>query len=217
MPSAFAVSLPQEVAFARRVLFAAEIVDAVTLEPVTKDIKVSATGLRNKPVINASGFFVWLEEGAAQPLGVIVDASATQYLSATAAAPVPPKRSVRIELAPRYGYPFQAGVSAMRGTLRERRFGGPSPVEDAEVWLQWSDDIGWVDAPTRSTTAANGDFAALLRLAPDQDPNPNPSGGWNVRLKVRRDNITRTSADIPFHQGRINSMNVPFAWDELTP
>ncbi|WP_157866087.1 hypothetical protein [Mesorhizobium japonicum] len=217
MPSAFSVNLPRETAFTRRVLFAAEIIDAVTLEPVTKDIKVRATGLRNKPVINASGIFVWLEEGAARPLDVVVDASATQYIGATVAAPVPPKKSVRIELAPRYGYPFQTGVSALRGSLRESRFGTPERVQDAEVWLQWSDDAGWMDAPTRSTTAANGDFAVLLRLAPDQDPNPHPSGGWNVRLKVRRDGMTRTSADIPFQQGRINSAKEPFAWDELTP
>ncbi len=45
MSSPFPVRLPLERAFTRRMLFAAEIIDAVTLEPVTKDLQVKATGL----------------------------------------------------------------------------------------------------------------------------------------------------------------------------
>lgn len=219
MPSSFPVHLPLETAFTRRVLFAAEIVDAVTLEPVTKDIVVKATGLRNSPKINASGFFVWLEEGVAQPLAVTVDASATQYESVIVATPVLTDKRVRVELPPRFGYPFPPGVSALRGTLHESRYGTPAPVMGAKIWLQWSPvaDTEWIDTPTQSTSDANGDFAALFRLTPAQEPKPHPDGGLTVRLRVRRDSSVRTSMEIPLQQGRITYRKDPFIWDELTP
>ena len=56
-------------------LFAAEIVDAVTLEPVTRGLDVRATGLKRTPIINSSGYFVWLEEGGQQPQDVVIEAS----------------------------------------------------------------------------------------------------------------------------------------------
>ncbi|NJO35840.1 MAG: hypothetical protein HC869_24920 [Rhodospirillales bacterium] len=70
------------------------------MEPVTKGVKVEATGLKKRPVVNSSGFFVWLEEDGLQPQEVIVDGSATQYESIAVPAPVLPARSKRIELAP---------------------------------------------------------------------------------------------------------------------
>src|SRR5687768_5297893 len=100
----FAIARPPETAYNRRLLCAAEMVDAVTLARVTQDLKVSAPGLRRKPMINASGYFVWLEEGGATPERIVVDASDTAYASAESPPPEPPEKSVRIELAPRYGY-----------------------------------------------------------------------------------------------------------------
>ena len=88
MSSPFPVRLPLERAFTRRMLFAAEIIDAVTLEPVTKDLQVKATGLNNNPIVNYDGFFVWLEEANRQPQAVIVDASLTPFESVTVPAPV---------------------------------------------------------------------------------------------------------------------------------
>lgn len=219
MSSSFTVRIEQ--GYARKMLFAAEIIDAVTLVPVTKDIRVTATGLKNSPIINYGGSFVWLEDGGRQPLDVVVDASDTQYESITVTAPVLPARSVRIELAPRCGYAFPPGVTALRGTLLESLFGTPAPVVGAELWLQWIDDnasgTNWVDAPTHSHSGDSGDFAALLRLSPAQVPRADAGGGVIARLSVRRAGATRTSTQFSLGLSRITSGLPPFAWSELVP
>lgn len=221
MSKPFAVHLPLEQAYARKVLFAAEVIDAVTLDPVTRGVEVTATGLARKPIVNCGGFFVFLEESGAQPQQVIVSAANTPYESITVAAPQPPARRVRIELAPRYEYPFAPGITAMRGTLIESLAGNRVAVSGAEVWLQWIDDTAggtvWVDAPTHAHSSANGDFAAILRLSPNQVPRPNASGGLIVRLRARREATTRTSSEFALQQGRVADALPPFAWTELVP
>ena len=211
-----------EQGYVRRSLFAAEITDAVTLAPVTTDIVVSATGLRNGPILNWSGYYVWLEENGAQPQRVVIDATGTQYESISVPAPMLPARSVRVELAPRYGYAFPSGVTAMRGSLIESLFGTPRPVAGGEVWLQWLDDDNapgtrWVDAPTHSHSGTNGEFAALLRFSPAQVPKTDASGAVIARLKVRRGIAVRSSAQFSLGLGRITAGQPPFAWNELTP
>jgi len=219
MSNTFAVRLEQ--GYSRKMLFAAEIIDAVTLEPVRNDLRVTATGLKNTPIINYGGSFVWLEEGGRQPQTVVVDASATQYESVTVPAPVMPARSVRIELAPSYSYPFPPGVTALRGTLIENLFGTPTPVIGAELWLQWIDDnasgTSWIDAPTHSHSGAKGDFAALLRLSPAQVPRADAGGGVIGRLSVRREGVTRTSTQFSLGLGRITTGLPSFVWSELVP
>ena len=217
MPDRFAIARPPETAYSRRLLCAAEMVDAVTLARVTEDLKVSAPGLRRKPTVNASGFFVWLEEGGATPERIVVDASDTAYASAESPPPVPPEKKVRIELAPRYGYPFPPGATALRGTIRVSRYGPPEPVVGARVGLQWSGDTGWVDAPVAVASEANGDFAAPLRLAPKAEPRTLPGGGLAVRLVISRNGTTRTSDEFPLHQGRVGGRDQPFIWDDLNP
>ena len=109
-----------------------------------------------------------------------------------------------------FGAMLAAGALIAAG-LRVKQIDAPEPPNPA------ADDTGWVGAPTPSKTAANGDFAALLRLNPSQDPHPHAQGGWTVRLKVRRDSLLRTSPEISFQQGRVNYAKDPFAWDELAP
>jgi len=219
MSRSFPVRLEQ--GYARRSLFAADITDAVTLAPITTDINVSATGLRNGPILNLSGSYVWLEEDGSQPQTVVIDATGTQYESVSVPAPVPPARSVRVELAPRYGYAFPPGVTAMRGSLIESLFGTPRPVVGAEVWLQWIDDNApgthWVDAPTHSHSGTNGEFAALLRFSPAQVPRADADGAVIARLRIRRETAVRSSAQFSLALGRITAGQHPFAWNELTP
>ena len=219
MSKTFPVRLEQ--GYTRRSLFAAEITDAVTLAPVTNDINVSATGLRNAPIVNWGGSYVWLEEDGGQPQNVVIDAVGTQYESVSVPAPVPPARSVRVELAPRYGYAFPPGVTAVRGSLIESLFGMPTPVVGGEVWLQWIDDnapgTSWVDAPTHSHSGTNGEFAALLRFSPAQVPKADAGGGVIARLSVRRESTTRRSAQFSLGLGRITAGQPPFAWSELKP
>ena len=214
MPDRFPVGLPLDAAWTRRVLCAAEIVDAVTLEPVTENLTVRVTGLKRRPVVNRSGFHVWLEEGDAKPQRIFVDASRTLYANAESAPPAPPNKSVRIELVPRVAYPFPAGATVLRGTLRQSRFGTPTPVAGAAVQLQWGDDTDWVDAPTRVTSEDNGDFAAPLRLAPKAEPRLVP-GGLAVRLRITRNGSTRTSDEFALPPGRVTPGGQPFIWDDL--
>jgi hypothetical protein len=196
-------------------LCAAEIVDAVTLEPVIQDIKVRAEGLKQEPRVNRSGFHYWLEEGGAQPQRISVDASDASYADGESAPPVPPRKSVRIELAPRASYAFPPGATALRGTLRVSRFGEPEAVPGASVTLQWF-DTGWVDAPITVTSDERGDFAAPLRLAPKDEPRL-VNGRIAVRLRVERDGVTRTTDEISMPAGKVTPAAQPFIWDDLHP
>lgn len=216
MSSRFAVSLPLEIGFTRRVLVAAEIVDGVTLRPVTTGIKVTATGLRSRPVVNFSGFYVWLEEGGREAQEIVVDAEGTEYQSARASPLLPPDHA-RIQLPPAYGYRFPPGATALRGTLRASLYGSPDPIGGALVRLQWSGDSGWIDAPLASRSAASGDFAVPLRLASTAEPRLLANGSLAVRLRVERDGVSRTSDEIPLRQGSVSALSAPFIWDDLTP
>jgi len=215
MPDRFPVGVPLDAAWTRRMLCAAEIVDAVTLEPVTTGIKVRADGLELEPQVNRSGFHYWLEEGGAQPQRIFVEALDTPYADGEAAPPVPPRKSVRIELVPRASYPFPPGATALRGTLLVSRFGTPEAVSGASVTLQWS-DTGWIDAPTTVTTDDRGDFAAPLRLAPKDEPRL-VDGEIAVRLRVEREGATRTTDEISMPAGKVTPAAQPFIWDDLHP
>lgn len=210
------VALPPERAWTRRLLCAAEIVDAVTLRPVSAGLKVRADGLRRNPFVNGSGVYCWLEEGGAQPSRIVVDATGTVYADAESAAPVPPAKSLRIELVPRFAYPFPGGATALRGTLRVSRFGTPRPITGASIQLQWSDGAVWIDAPTRVTTDRSGDFAVPLRLAPKQEPRL-VSGSVAVRLRVDRAGSARTSDELSLRAGQVSAAPAPFVWEDLHP
>lgn len=214
MASRFPVALPLEIGFTRRVLLAAEIVDGVTLRPVTSGIRVSATGLKRRPLINAGGFYVWLEEGDRAAQDIIVDALDSGYES-TRATPLTPPDYRRIELQPTSRYRFPADATALRGTLRESLYGPPVPVAGAQVRLQWSDDTGWNDATLVSSSAADGDFAVALRLASTDEARTLANGDLAVRLKIERDGIVRTSEEIPLRQGAVSAWRQAFIWDEL--
>jgi hypothetical protein len=205
-----------EMAWKRRVLCAAEVVDAVTLDPVIRDIKVSAVGLKNKPSVTNSGFHYWLTEGNSQPQRISVASLDGAFSDAETLPPVPPAKSVRIELAPRPGYSFPPGATAVRGTIRMSRFGSPQPAVGAFVRLQWSDGTDWFDAPTQVTTDERGEFAAPLRLAPKAEPRL-VGGGIAVRLRVRRGSSTRTSNEFALRAGQVSPAAQPFIWNDLNP
>jgi hypothetical protein len=216
MPDRFPVGIPLEVGWTRRVLCAAEIVDAVTLQPVRNGIEVRARGLKRKPHVNFSGFHVWLEEAdGAQPERIVVDALDTHYSSAESPPPVPPQKAIRIELAPQFEYPFPHGATALRGTLRESRFGPPKPIVNALVRLQWF-NTDWVDAATAVTTNEKGDFAAPLRLAPGAEPKLD-GANIAVRLRVQRDGTPRTTEEFGMAPGKVTPAPRAFIWDDLNP
>ena len=95
MARPFAVHLPLETAYTRRMLFAAEVRDAVTLARISDGLRATATGLAGRPIVNAGGFFVWLEEPNAQPQRVQIDPGTLPYEPIDVAAPLLEPLSMR--------------------------------------------------------------------------------------------------------------------------
>jgi hypothetical protein len=219
----FEVYRPLELSYQRNVLFAIEVLDAVTLRRVTHGLTVNASGLRKKPIINASGRFVWLREDPKALQKIIIEPGTLPFESVEISADQLRLGELStVELPPRCDYPFVPGITGLRGTLIESREMPPEqqqPVAGAEVRLMWLDDdsVTWHDAPTTSHTNSHGDFAAILRFAPTEVPAINANGALSVRLRARRDALNeRGSADFPLLQGRVADV-LAFAWNELQP
>jgi hypothetical protein len=206
----------------RRVLFAIELLDAVTLDRVSQGVDVKAHGLQGKPIVNTGGLFVWLNEDIRKLERISIDPRTLPYEEVELEGTQLQLPLTSIELPPRVDYPFTVGTSGLRGTLVEDRYRS-EPVLDAEVRLRWQDQDGnWHDAPTTShTTAKGGDFVAILRFAPSDDPQLDATGNLTVRLRITRGDDERGVTDLKVPQGRIASPSPPnqfvFAWDELEP
>jgi hypothetical protein len=223
MSQRFDVRLPLEESYRRRVLFALELLDAVTLFRISQGVKVVADGLKGKPVVNASGMFVWLDEDINNLRKISIDPGILSYEGrdlAPTEVRLPPDVTT-IELQPRVDYAFASGITGLRGMLIEERADTPRPVGDAAVRLQWLDDEDkWHTAPTTSHTDPNtGDFVSILRLAPTEVPDI-VKGDVTVRLLARRGSGTeRSSADFKLLQGHVTdpstANSLTFAWDEF--
>lgn len=230
MTRPFDVGLPLEQAYVRHVLLAVELLDAVTLERVSRGLTVVADGLRGTPIVNASGLFVWLREDIGPLRRITVDPGLLPYERVERGAGQLQRPWTTIELPPRVDYPFAPGTTGLRGTLIEARVVPPQrplAVTDAEVRLRWLDEDGqtWRDAPTASHTDIDGDFAAILRLPRTELPHPD-AGALTVRVRVRRPGLAeRGSGDLSLRRGRVADPStfapgpnaLIFAWDELQP
>ena len=222
-----------ETAYVRNVQFALELLDAVTLTRVSRGVKkVVAEGLRyDRPIVSASGYFVWLAQDLTPLTKITFDLGALPYdeleipASAIQIPPPPDPPLVTFQLQPRLDYPFSAGQTGIRGTLIETRVVPPqvpTPVVGAEVSLRWLDDdnVTLHDSPTVSRTNSDGDFVSILRFDPNDVPDIDSDRKFTVRLRVRRP-AERTSSDLKLPQGRIadplTMSALTFAWDELTP
>lgn len=206
---------PVENAYTREVAFAVELLDPTTLEPVREGLGVRATGLVAPPIVNASGQFVWLK--SATPAGhVLVDPRDLPFEAEDVPPPVPPARLLRIVLRPRPGYLPASGATAVQSSLYERIQPQPVGVAGVNVWLQWIDDstAAWIDATPVSATSASGDFIAVLRLRPADEPALDSAGNLRVRLRFDRGGALRASPEFPLKQGRATGI-APFGWDSL--
>lgn len=228
MSRPFDVRLPLEQGYLRRALFAVELIDAVTMERVTYGVTVRAEGLSATPVVNTTGYFVWLHEDVSRLRKLSIDPGALPYehverTPAELSLPPAPRPLTTIELPARIDYAFAPGITGTRGVLIESRVGERTPIAGAEVRLLWLDgDNVWRASPTISHTTANGDFVSVLRLAPADVPKFDAGGAITVRLWGRRDGaIERRSADFKLLQGHVAApltLNaLTFAWDELQP
>lgn len=225
MSQRFDVRVPLEESYRRRVLFAIELLDAVTLSRVSQGVKLVAEGLKGKPIANASGMSVWLEEDFSKLRKISIDPRNLPYeeRELEPAEVMFPPDVTTIEMQPRVDYSFSPGITGFRGTLIEARVDPPTPVGKASVRLQWLDDENnWRNAPTIShTDQKRGDFVSILRLAPTEVPHLD-KGEVTVRLRASRDGgAERGSNDLKLSQGRItdpSTLNpLTFAWDELQP
>lgn len=237
MTRPFEVRLPLEQFVLRKVRFAVELLDAITLSRVSEGVKVVAQGIQGGPVVNTGGLFVWLEEHVGDLQRLTVDPGMLPYepvvLSPIELKTMSPanssltRKAARIELSPRVSYPFTFGITGLRATLIEQRVDPPQPVRNAALRLRWldSDDV-WQEAPTISHTDEKGGFAAILRLSPDQVPRLDASDEITVRLSASRDQGNpRESDDLKLVQGRMadpstfegGAKTLLFAWDELRP
>ena len=214
-----------ETSLQRNVLFAVELLDAVTLERVNQGVTVDAQGLDRKPISNSGGLFVWIkqtpQEDTTALRSLAIDTGELPYQSHTinSSQVQAPPQPTTVLLAPRVNYPFQPGVSGVRGTLLESKFGPRRPVLDGSVNLQWINNSGiWIDSPPLSKTEMDkGDFIAVLRILPTDKPDLNNDGAIQVRLQADRPTaIRRYSTPFNLTPGRL-SEPMQFAWDELNP
>jgi hypothetical protein len=211
-----------ETAYARTVLLAVELVDVVTLQIISREVQVTATGLARGPLVSASGRFVWVEEGARRPARVLVDPGSLPYdAEDVAAPPLPPDlgqvpeagRLLRVWLRPRRGYAFPDGVTVVRGRLAEST--GGTAVTDARVWLEWQDEATqqWRDGRAHgfARTRLGGEFATFLRLAPTDDAAGLPV----LRLGVQRAAVVRHTPQFSLREGGTLERFMVIAWNEL--
>jgi hypothetical protein len=216
-----------EIGYQREVLFALELVDAVTLARVSGGVKVVADGLRGKPIVNAGGLFVWLKEDVGRLRKISIDPGTLPYQKVELRVdeltlPPHPLPLTTVELPPRADYVFATGVTGLRGCLLEEEPPPRRPVEKAKVNLRWLDDDGvtWQDAPTSGVTGKDGEFVAMVRLAPTDVPRLE-GGALKVRLRANRDGNARLSADLRLPEGRVadpSKLNpLIFAWEDMQP
>jgi len=226
MSGSFEVTRLERPAYPRKVLFALELIDPITLTRVSQGVAVVAEGLRGKPIVSSSGLFVWLKEGDASVQRVSIDPRALPYdkleiqKAELTLSPVKPPLTT-IELRPRLDYAFSSGITGVRGRLIEDRSEPPRPVRDATVGLFWLDEDGaWQRSPAESRTSADGDFVSILRLTSNGAPLLDAQGAVTLGLRARRDGVSeRRSADVKVPQGRVADPStltaLVFAWDEL--
>jgi len=219
-----------DLAYSRKVMFAVELLDPVTLERVSQGVKVVAQGLKGMPILNASGQFIWLKEDIGPLIGISIDPISLPYQRETVSVdelklPSDKPLIMSIELLPRTDYAPAAGTTGLRGSVFEDRMMPAVAVRDADVRMQWldEDNVTWMDAPGRSRTNTAGDFVAVLRLAPTDTPHVDPVAGLlTVRLFVKRsDGREWHTASVKIRQSYVEDASTVreliFAWDEMQP
>jgi hypothetical protein len=214
----FEVRLPLERAYTRESMLGLELLDSVTLDRVSTGMKVTAHGLTGKPIVNASGLFVWLKEPTTKFEKLTIESRGAPFEDVEIPAAQVNRPLHRVELKPLASYPFAPGITAVRGSLYEKRVPlgqAPSPIARVTIRLEWLDDDGtWHPWQPPAVTNAKGDFLSILRLARGQEPRLDAAGKMTIRLFAKRANgLQRQKSDFPLPQGRV--ADETYAWDEL--
>lgn len=216
MARSFEVRLPLEQAYVREVMFALELLDAVTLERVVGGVKVEAVGLTGAPFLNHGGLLVWLKEPTANFQKIVIDTQARPFEPAEIPAAQLQQPLHTLELKPLSNYPFAPGITAIRGSLYETRVPlgqAPVPIPGATIRLEWKDGgNNFQPGTTNCTTDIAGDFVSILRFAPKEDPFVDHDL-LSIRLFAKRAGGVEKSQDLKLLQGRVTDGT--YAWDEL--
>jgi hypothetical protein len=225
----------------RRVLFAVGLVDPLTGQFISSGIKVSVDGLVRPPIVNRTGYFVWLVEGDARPSKVTVTPDGAPYEHETVAVgtlpPPPPEdpslpinpddapnRRLHIYLRPTGAYPFPDGAIIVRGKLRETAAPNAPVVTDARIGLDWkSDTADWIPSPAAAATSEHGEFAAALALAPGAKLEKPDNKTIGLRVRCERAGVVRATEEIVLPppddtvtvQRNTIFIGKPIAWNEL--
>ncbi|HMN44669.1 MAG TPA: hypothetical protein PKE27_08860 [Povalibacter sp.] len=210
----------------REVAVAVELLDPVSQQRVSQDVKVTLGGRVDQPYISASRRFVWLGNFAAWPPSISVDPGKLPFAPIAnqplAAAPAgwpsvsPEKRRIRVTLTPSANYPFDEGVTALSGYLFEKSAQDPNvrvPIANAEVWFQWAVGASWLPAtPPRVRTDARGEFGLFARIAHSAGQEPDVLRGLlKVKLFVKRGSTTReTPANFRYIDPPLLSITPPY-------
>jgi len=217
MARPFEVRLPLEQAYVREVMFALELLDAVTLERVVGGVKVDAVGLTGSPILNHGGLLVWLKEPTANLQKVVIEPQTRPFERTEIPVAQLQFPLHTVELKPLSNYPFSPGVTAIRGSLYDTRVAlgqAPVPITGATVRLEWMDGSNNFQPGTaNAVTNDAGDFVSILRFAPKEDPLVT-NEKLSIRLFARKAGGLEKSQDLMLLQGRVTDGT--FAWDELS-
>lgn len=216
-----AILAPSETGYLRNVLFAVEVLDAVTLARITHGLTLTASATDAPPIVNYSGLFVWLDDGKpAAGRQITVDAGRLPYQGATIAAPAAPTRLVTIRLAPGRAYVYPPGLTVLSASLFESDTAPRVPLASVEVWLEWlgPGDSGttWSAAPDRVRTDAEGFAKVPLHFRKDDEPARDKSGALLARVAASRNGSTGSLALEPLVEGRVSNLR-HLAWDQFKP
>ena len=209
---------------------------------VSEGLRVSVDRLAGPPIVNRSGYFVWLAEEPLRPTVLTIVPERAPFEADT--QPIPPlpdpppedsslpvvfdkTRLKPIFLRPTAAYPFPDNALVMRGKLRETAAANAPAIAAATIRIEWQAQKGgtstWVASPAAGLTDAGGEFAAALALSPGM--RPLAATGISLRLRFERSGATRFSdvIDLPAASGdpvtgRANSrmLKNSLAWSDLT-
>jgi hypothetical protein len=223
MARMFDVHEPLERAWTRKATLAVEVLDAVTLQRMSRGITVEAKGVRSKPVVNHGGLFVWRGDDFAGFDGVTVDPGALPFAGVDLAQADVALPLHTVALQPRVNYAFAPGTTAIRGSLIETVPPpgiDPTPVRNASIRLEWLDDDGttWHQPPQRFITDVRGEFAAFIPFVPADLPQLAAGGTLTLKLIANRappgQPANEKSIQFAHPQGRVT--DAIHAWDQLT-
>jgi hypothetical protein len=218
MSRPFDVGLPLEQAYLRESMLAVELLDPVTLERVSQGVQVTAVGLTSTPIVNFGGLFVWLKQPTTNFQKLIIEPGTQPFERMEIAAAQVQRPLHTVELKPLANYPFTPGITAIRGSLYEKKVPlgeRPEPIPGATIRLEWlhEDKVTWIPSPATAVTNAKGDFTSILRLAPVEVPALDAQGKMFIRLFAKRAAGGEKNNDYQLPPGRV--VDATYAWDEL--